>query len=477
MMAASPKDQSASKDQAKPAVALTKKESANAVTLPTDSTIARRLEVARDDLQKSETRRNAIGALQSILDLKNDVFVGTTAKDTPDSEKRHWVSARAEADRLLGTLPAKGRALYESQYGAAAKKLLADAKNDLTLTRLEEVVERYFHTAAGAEAADLLGRRYLEDNRPLLAALCYERLLGSEHADQLSNLTLFKAALAFRRAAGFGFTKRADETWNRLAAKVGKENGTLEQLRNELDRAHPWKAGDFWDWPLFRGDARRSGEGRGGVPSLENKWRKSNLDLNLPPGEQLKLNPATREWVETAIRRQMLKPQPMIPAFTPIAVADKLVYRSFWGIHCVDVKTGELLWDSTTTAGLDSLVRDLERKQDVQVWFDLYKRGLNQNIIFENSVIGTLSTDNARVYAVDDLALPPHPNGPQGNPGTWNGMSFAISLLTKRSRLEAINLETGKLDWEHGDPSTTTRSWPRPTSWARRCRWLIGSTF
>ena len=56
----------------------------------------------------------------------------------------------------------------------------------------------------------------------------------------------------------------------------------------------------------------------------------------------------------------------------------------------------------------------------------------------------------------DDLGLPPHPNSIGGQAFGWPGqgvqVSGAMMELVNRNRLVALNLETGKIDWERGDP-------------------------
>src|SRR5439155_7256172 len=56
--------------------------------------------------------------------------------------------------------------------------------------------------------------------------------------------------------------------------------------------------------------------------------------------------------------------QPALPAFFPIAVTvrgDKgpksmIVYRNYWGINAVDIKTGKRLWDSSSDWSLQRMV-------------------------------------------------------------------------------------------------------------------------
>jgi outer membrane protein assembly factor BamB len=424
----------------------------DAITLPTDRQVKKRLEAAQDDYIKHESWAEASQLLQKVLNSKEDVFVQVRRK-TGGQEKVHWVSARAEANRLLGTMPANGLQFYELQQGPEAKSLLAEARKKSDPQLLAEVAQRFFHTDAGVDATDLLGSYHLDRGRALMAALCYERLLQREGADRLAPLTLFKAALAFRLSGDPGHVQRADEVWKRLAEKVGRDGlrldddaVSLDRLKTELARATPTETASPHDWAMFRGNAGRSAKGRGSAPFLESKWQRSLLAD--------RIQSETRHWIEEALRHQQYRPEPMLPAFFPVAVAGKLIYRSFWGVHAVDVRSGELAWDSPANAGLDALVRTTRWKNDVRQWFETYVKGTNQNIVFENSTVGTLSSDNTRVYWVDDLGVPPYPNatmvqpwGPQGQQ-----MSAEMAALAGRSRLVANDVETGKIVWERGDP-------------------------
>jgi outer membrane protein assembly factor BamB len=438
----------------------------DAITLPTDRQVKERLKVAREEYIQNEAWSEAANLLQKILDSKEDVFVQVPQKTVNGQERVRWLSAKAEANRLLGTMPDKGLQFYELQDGSAARKLLNEAKAKSDPQLLAEVAQRYFHTEAGAEATDLLGTYHLDRGRPLMAALCYERLLDREGADQLSPLTLFKAALAFRQAGdrANAETREADapartnftQAWKRLAAKLGREGLrvgdeliSLDQLRRELDKAAVAELASPFDWAVFRGNSGRSAKGRGGDPFLENKWRTSLL------GE--KLNPTAQEWIEKAQHQQQFRPEVMLPAFFPVAACGKLIYRSYSGIHAVDIKTGELLWDSVPFAGSLDALAEMSKRSEVATWFGQYQQGNYQNILFENSTVGTLSTDGSRAYAVDDLAIPPYPGyqsftafGPQGAVP----MSGPLYALAQRSRLLAFDLESGKLVWEHGDPGT-----------------------
>src|SRR5262249_39745289 len=86
---------------------------------------------------------------------------------------------------------------------------------------------------------------------------------------------------------------------------------------------------------------------------------------------------------------------------------------------------------------------------------NMYMQMGRHNVLWENSTVGTLSTDNSRVYAIEDLTLPPV-NVFVGNPwGTNPNLGFGkeINEAINSSRLQAFDLENGKFLWEVGGPS------------------------
>src|SRR5262249_61289724 len=85
-----------------------------------------------------------------------------------------------------------------------------------------------------------------------------------------------------------------------------------------------------------------------------------------------------------------------------------MVYRSYWGIHAVDIKSGSLMWDADCPWSLEKMYTEPRTQQAIDTW---KQQGYNPigrlNIAFENSVIGGLATDGQRVYARADLPVPP----------------------------------------------------------------------
>ncbi|MCI0461393.1 MAG: PQQ-binding-like beta-propeller repeat protein, partial [Gemmataceae bacterium] len=427
----------------------------DAITLPTDRDLKKRLEAAEEYI-KEEAWGMAARLLQSILDSKEDVFVQVRRKGLDGQETIHWASARAEANRLIGRMPLKGVEFYQLQYGAQGTALLEEAKKQSDPQLLAEVAQKYFHTEAGAEATNLLGTYHLDRGRPLMAALCFERLLQRDGSEPIAPLILLKTTLAYRLS---GDQANAQQTLQRLTARIRRDGlrvteqtVSVEQLQRELDKVRAPEAAHPFDWPIFRGNLSRSAQGNGSAPFLDKRWQRTTIPERYTASESRQ----TKHLLDEAIASLQRRPESLMPGFFPIAAAGKLMYRSYWGIHAVDIRTGELAWESPSTGSLDALVRDVQKFQQVKQWFDWYKTGGNLNVLFENSTLGTLSTDNTFVYVVDDLALPPHPN--TMHQFGW-GAAPNFGLLqeaAQQSRLQAFDLESGKLIWELGGPRDTS---------------------
>src|SRR5262249_8676912 len=76
----------------------------DAITLPTDREIRKRLEHAQEDYIQNKLWAEACRLLQSVLDSKEDVFVQVRRWGANNQEKMHWTSAKTEANRLIGTM-------------------------------------------------------------------------------------------------------------------------------------------------------------------------------------------------------------------------------------------------------------------------------------------------------------------------------------------------------------------------------------
>jgi outer membrane protein assembly factor BamB len=409
------------------------------VTLPQDIQARQRL-AAADDYIRVRAWPEAVRLLQVLLDARADSFRRVTYRDKRGRTSQRWASIRVEAEQLLAHLPKEGMDFYRLTYEARARQELAAAKRDADRAAIQEVARRYRRTAAGVEALEWLGSYHLDRGQADLAAVCYRQLLRDPGPDRLAPLTLFKAALAERLTPSG--EKRATEAMSKLVERVGEgglrlgvETYSAEKIRALLDR---WPGAANDDSLLYRGDATRSASGRGEGFSLEAQWRIPTVD-------------------ETVARQWLLRgpPPPMrtiLPAAAPLALDGKIVYRDAGGLSACDVRSGKQIWHNPSPLSLASVLADSGKKVQLQDWFRRY--GWTSLPLVENSTLGTLSSDGRRVYAVEDLPFPPHPEQLQNDNGVPAPLG-AMRYFVGHNRLRALDATTGKLVWTIGGATAT----------------------
>lgn len=501
---------------------------ADPISLSVDRLAKRKIDTAQDYLN-AESWPEAIRLLQSILDERQDSLLEVTRKDSTGKVEVRWTSARREAERVLGTFSKQGLDHYQLHCGQMAADRLKTARIRNDLHQMAEVVQRYLYTKAGAEALALLGTLHLDRGRPALAADCFHRLLHREHTGTISPLTLFQAAAAFHQV---GDRNHEEVAWQRLVSQsprglqIGKEQVPLDRLRKELDRLPVAAAAVPNDWLMFRGNPARSSQGNGSMPYLEPRWQVKSFS-----------RPETERVVGLAQRWHDQNQEPLLPALFPVASGNKIVFRSYAGLHAVDIKTGQELWRAPLSLSYESVLNDPGKKVQVEQWMRMYAAqggvslrvpppiglgrgfaplafaggiggiggfgagfgGFNPGVgfvgfgpapgnfapigfgrgpipppfppplptefgdvpppsvpswagtmLFSNCVQGTISTDRRRVYAVDDLPMPPPQEMIQEMLGGVPKHFGPLRELLYHNRLRAIDMETGKLTWEVG---------------------------
>jgi outer membrane protein assembly factor BamB len=428
-----------------------------AITFPKDAKAKGALEAAADFIREANWP-DATHVLQGLLNKKEDIFV-EVERVNGKVRTTHYTSIRNEANRLLGTMPKEGLDTYEVLYGPKAKQQLEEAKKTGDPQMLAEVAQKYLHTKAGAQATELLGTYYLSRGQPVMAVNCFERLLLKE-GYKPSPVFLLKAALSYQRCGDKDNTKR---TWDRLArlspagVRFNDQSVGLDELQKELENVP--STGQLFgrhDWAMVRGSPSRNAIGYGDKPFLDedsNKWVQHLIHQD-----------QTKAWVDQAVKAQETQQQaPVIPGFFPIAARrldpkthkrePTVFYRSYFGVHAVDLKTGKLVWEQDLDYSADNLVnstRGGSKLVQIQQWLGNYQTGGHLNLLYENSTLNTLSTDNNLVFAIDDLALPPHPLFLQNF--MWGGQPNYGPLIHAMhcNRLLAISVDSGKRIWQAG---------------------------
>lgn len=148
------------------------------------------------------------------------------------------------------------------------------------------------------------------------------------------------------------------------------------------------------DWRLFRGNEMRSGRSPGFVPRINAVWKRRLTDS---------LGKQAQDWIKDGLESRA-PGNSLIPASFPIAVGGNVIYPAYGHLRCVEIKTGDLQWESLAIAGLNELANGY--RSSVRDFIDRYKQANELEVLFANSTIGTLSADNSYVYWIEDLGLP-----------------------------------------------------------------------
>lgn len=407
---------------------------------------------------QEERFSDAVAELGQVLHSadSDDFFLGDPG--SPDAQ----VSLKTQALALLGTLPPRGRQMYELQFGAEAKAALEAAVTSGDLAQITEVSRRYFHTQAGYEATLLLGRFELDRGRPLAAALALKRL-----AESPSALAQYDPELSVLLATAWlhaGQAAQAEAVLHGLKQRLPQARVRAVEREVPLfirnDEALAWLSGlvggprsgfasTTTQWTLHRGDERRNARVAGGVPLLNYNWKLPTIN---DPGDEARALQQYR-----ALRD---RDEPLVCALSPLVVQDYAIVRQPESNKLIGIslkRQGKREWvyppfDENPTvqaarqaiqAGRGPLanVREAELRQ--RIW--------------EDHAFGQVSSDGRRVFLLDELGFAPTPNvnippigiGPRGvripNPSATKPYNLLVALdLQKQGyQLWAVGGMTG----------------------------------
>ncbi len=367
-------------------------------------------------------------------------------------------SLKAEAQRLLGAMPAKGRQAYEVRYGARARLLLQQALDQGDIEKLADVTRRYFHTSAGYEAAILLGRYHLDHGRPLAAAICLKRVSDSPAAGSYEpELSLLlgtcwmyagmpdraRDVLIGLRRLDPGATMRIGSADVRL---FDEDEQALAWLSETVGVPQPPRKTHETQWVMYRGSASRNGRSAGGLPLAQLNWSFRTTDSE---GECEVIEQQRRQYIAQGIAA-LPGLHPLVVRHVGLSDAGDAVYRDTVlartpnSLMAIDAETGCGVWFYPPTGHNPSGTGDLSggahsgvpdgRSQELQ------KR------TWEDAPYGQISTDGEFVFFVDDLATA----GPKAGRTAVGFGPFGLNTgrLTAHNRLVALRLaEEGKIAW------------------------------
>lgn len=408
-------------------------------------------------LLKESDYVDGLAALQAIFDMPEDSFPRTAESDGGPVR-----GVKAEAARLLAEMPLAGRRAYELQFGDTARRLFDEAVTTRNTPQLEDVARRFFHTVAGCEATYLLGASHLDHGRPLAAAMCFERLRRYPEASRRwGDLLTLKAAICWTCA---GLLPRSRERWGDLHGSAGqtdiKLGGRTMRLPEAGSDGRAWLAALAGrplessalrrdGWLMFRGDPARNASTTETSPVADFRWQHATVV------EEGSRDSETWEDIRRSIQafdgnvvREQGAP-PNLPAAQPLAVGDMVVFRTVGTLRAVRLATGALVWQKAVPdPNLDRLMgASAIVTPNAPLYLRSSPRRLLKERLWEDVACGSLSSDGESVFMLERPRV-------LSEPISFHPRIGASSRETPResNRLLALELQSGKLQWEVGGP-------------------------
>jgi outer membrane protein assembly factor BamB len=413
-------------------------EGAPTVHPPTDRLLSRGMREAQQSIARGEFVQ-ALAFLDDLLGRSEDYFTETGAEGG-------FAGLKETARGLIRDLPPGGRGAYEAAYGPVAERLLRESLAAGDASKLLMVVQRYFYTPAGYQAALLAAADESDAGRHLAAALIYQQLLDTPAAVALLDPELSVRAAESWLAAGEA--PHAEQIVATLASRgparvdVGGRTYTLagdarplEWLRTIVGEPAGTAAAPERQWLTYRGNAARNGETAGGLPHMRVRWRVRLLSP-FPKLEEL-----FHEYREGLLEQGGATSV----AAAPLSAGDYVIVRSPLGLMGVDFRTGKLVWQSERTLDpqINVLVKSGGRAEDEMANAEPARAFVHR--MWDDYLYGITSSDGARVYAVRDLPMA----GAQDYEFTPFMTVAGPDMLAPSNRLSAYELaREGALAWE-----------------------------
>jgi len=387
---------------------------------------------------------DAMFALQAVLDGKDDGLL------PPPGQAGLCLTAKREALRLLGTLPAESLRLYELRFGQQARRLLGEAIRGGNAELLSRVSYQYFHTAAGSEAMLLRAYRHQNYGRPREAVSCLRWFeLAPAAAARRETEILLLAAVCWWSA---GEPQQAEQALLRLKSRdpdirvrIGDRSYRAADVQGLLSAfqkrtAAPPAPPQAKSWPMFRSSAASDATGVWSGNLGELLWEMRLFE----PGDP------DRDRVRAGRQAMVESDLTLLPNLHPLAVGDVIVARTANQLLAIDGVTGKNTWGypwpatgdadaaaGTVAPGLHAGVRAANLAQ--RLW--------------EDAPYGRLSSDGRLLFLLDNLG-----------PAAGGSPAVAMLLFNRRAavpfvpagsrslpQLVALDLkQEGKIAWAVG---------------------------
>lgn len=361
-----------------------------------------------------ENYNNAFPLLQAILNQSQDALIPID----PDNPAKS-VSLKGEVLKSIRTLPRFARQSYNLQYDAQARELLDSIDRGAERNILEEIVRRFFFTETGLDAAVRLANLYFDRGEFFSAGLMFERLLDDGRISRQSIPgILFQTAICWHKS---DLLSKTQESLLRLKSMTPGEgfvlagrslklfedaSDSIAWLEQHADLTNESNARSrVENWLTFRGDSGRNASSDPVMPLREKEWEFRTVPLAEAS------DPRQLELIEQRLRELTEKFQNTsyltFPAYHPLVVDQKIIFRALGNLKAVDATTGDLIWEnhfldekfkellntfpSENFSISDSRITEMQKYIMQRSWRDLSS--------------GQLSSDGRYVYSVENQKL------------------------------------------------------------------------
>jgi outer membrane protein assembly factor BamB len=419
-----------------------------------DRNVQSALDGAEAALQAGEVDR-AAARLQQVLDQPGDRFIWI------ESERR-LTSARRRALHLLSTADGKTRAFYDWAHAGEAQRLLARARATSDPLIMSEVARRFFHTQSGFDATNWLATRWLDRGEYALAVRAWDLLCADPaHRKRLNAAILQKIDVGRRLRNGRPLvdpdflnaqsrlpTSELRPREIRTAANAPAAARTVDLASLESDTASDQSRSEapvehamasFESFTAVEPGVGLS-NGSSSVPYMMPTWRVALIEQKATGNEVAEL---VRRWERQSSKRDDKRP---VAVHSALVVGSAIVLRDYEGFRALDVQSGRVLWKYNSTTSLAGALTETDQSRQAE---NNSSREAPRDALMEayaaNSILGTLSTDGRRVFAVDSTEIRPRQSGvPVDENGDSQHGSQRLSRIA--NRLIALEVHSPQRD-------------------------------
>lgn len=432
--------------------------------LPANHSVVAHLRAGTEQHSKQEYAV-AVTLLQKVLETSSaETFVPQSVSARGQliiGRKMVMVDAHDDARRMLDSVPREFRPMAQPTSGTRALELFLQAEKMKDLQQMSVVARRWPHTDAGAKALVIVAEKSVVQGQYIHAIRMYELLEKYHYYPLLEPLVAYHFALAVYRSGGNN--ERFDFRLELLRRNLGKNTLELngkrlkyEELVAEIKKVPPQIPDTKQPvvLPAFRENGLKRGK-KGTLPNFEEVWR-----------HELASERTAAPKLREALEQVAEKGQPILPGSQPVSVEIKTEagvliplagYRQYMGtlartlktIPAEELKNGDVFWASESPWSLEKMLRDPASLNQLNSWLrDHVTARKAPEVLVENSITGCNSTDGKFFFAIDDFMVATTPVAAREK---TDGPAGRLTDALHHNRLQSIDLDSGKLQWEIGN--------------------------